>query len=112
LQEGGGLVEARVGVDFDQPGVALPVEHEVIAEDLETVATFLLVDLPPDAEHAHPHDLLYSAHEILEVLALLVEQSPQDFETQLIALLVPAIVLVVFLNRVVGEMHVEISHFI
>ena len=31
------LIQARVGVDFYQPGMAVLVDHEIISEDLEAV---------------------------------------------------------------------------
>lgn len=40
-----GLLETGVGVDLDEPGVQLLVDHEVVAKDLEAVLPTVLVQL-------------------------------------------------------------------
>lgn len=40
-----GLLNAGVGVHFDEPHGEIGVQHEVVAEDLETVLPVLLVNL-------------------------------------------------------------------
>ena len=45
LQQWRRLLDARIGVDLDEPRIALVVEHEIIAEYFEAVTSFMLIDL-------------------------------------------------------------------
>lgn len=56
LENWGGLLDAGIGIDFDEPGPALFVEHEVVAEDLEAVVALLPVELLPHAEGSDSDD--------------------------------------------------------
>ena len=75
MEDGRGLFDAGIGVDLDQPRVALVVKHEVIAIDLEAVIPLLLVQLLAHAQGSDLDDCLDHCHQLRIALALLVDQS-------------------------------------
>lgn len=112
LQQRGGLLQARIGIDLDEPGTATLVQHEVIPHHLETIASVLLIQLLPHAHHRQPDYLPDPPHQPLQPLPGLLQQPSQTLKAKLIARLVLPVVFIALLHCVVGEMHIEIGDFI
>jgi hypothetical protein len=110
LEDRRGLFDAWVGVDLNEPRVAVLIEHEVIAKHLKAKAAFLLVDFLPHAQSTDLNDGFNLVHKLVIVFAPDFEQILEVAKGQLVAQLVFTVVLVVFLHCVISEVDVQIPH--
>ena len=109
LQQRGGLLQARIGIDLDEPGTATLIQHEVVPHHLKTIASLLLIQLLPHAHHRQPDYLPDPPHQPLQALPSLVQQASQALKAKLIARLVLPVVFIALLHGVVGEMDIEVG---
>ena len=110
LEDGRRLLDAGIGIDLYQPRSALFIQHEIVAEDLEAVVALLLVELLSDTEGGDLHNGLDHVDQLLITLAAVGQQSLQILKGQLVSQFVLPVVFVEFLNCIVGEVDIEISH--
>lgn len=103
------LLEARICVNFNEPGSQLTINHEVIAKDLQAELPIVLVDL---LTHTHHCRLDYREYVVLQKLVevdlevvLLFEVLGSLFKREYIAFLEFTVVLSMLLDRIVSEMH-------
>ncbi len=69
LQHWGGLFDAGVGVDLNQPRVALVVKHEVVTEYLKAKITLLLVYLFLHTQSSYFYNSFDHIHKLLITLS-------------------------------------------
>jgi hypothetical protein len=108
FEEGAHALEAGVGIDLDQPGGKVAIDHEVQSEYLEVVHQILRADLGIDAScRIFGHRLHLGQDVLLEVVPPAVVERAQvvlEFSVgNFVAGLVPTVLGVALLDCVVGE---------
>ena len=86
------------------------VYHEVKAKYLERMAPVHSVYLPFDCQEGYLYRLPHPLHKLIEVFLLFIKEGPKGAKRQLIALFIHAVIRTVHLNRIVGEMHAQITN--
>ena len=107
-------LQARIGVDFDQPGHELPIDHEVQPEDLEVVLVSLGGDLDERALDGVDGDLFHPGQNLfLEIVLLLgmvrIQVLLELGVGDLVRRLILAIIGSVLLDRIVGQVDLPLE---
>ena len=106
FESGGGGLEAGIGVDFDEPGPAVLVDHEIQPEHFEGGRSVPLAKQVIGGLDGMPANLLQLWADLLievEVLLRGIEVLLEVVVAELVAILILAVLVAVDLDGIVGE---------
>lgn len=114
------FVEARVRVTLDEPHAEICINHEIVAENLETAISLLRIQLLFYGVQRLAHDELHVLDEVEAhvdgppasllqlVVVVLVDVRLELVKVELVAVLILAVAARVFLHSIVRQVHVGI----
>lgn len=109
LQELAGLLQARIRIYLNQPCMKTFVDHEIIAEYLKAVLPHVGVELRLRTFKCHLNnwfDLFLNDFVKVDSYVLLLFQNGRGLaEAQLVSFFKLAVVLVILLNCIIGQVH-------
>lgn len=116
LEGGGSQLQAGVGVDLQQPRLEGTVDDKIESEQLKSISLPLRVDFPVGSHNCSGGYLLHFLIKLLDFVLLfgmVVVKVPLELTVgNLVAVLVLAVVIVVDLNGVVGEVDEEVCEVV